>query len=125
MNRLPSTLIRSSQGHPKISPKESNCGVYLSLAIAILKDWRRLFSVCSIEYNCSEGHQGYLSLSRAPLLLSRKSQLNHDTMPPLVLYVESSLICSYLALVKGLRDQKGMLKHSNQSRCISILHDMD
>ena len=32
-------------------------------------------------------------------------------MPPLVLYVESSLICSYLALVIGLRDQKGMLKH--------------
>ena len=33
------------QGHAKFSPKECNCGVYLSLAIATLKDWRRLFSV--------------------------------------------------------------------------------
>ena len=49
------------------------------------------------------------------------SHLN-QTMPTLVLELENSSMCCYLALVERLLDQWGILKHFPQSRCILISH---
>ena len=61
----------------------------------------------------------------ASLLHSWYWVLLNRTMSPLVLDLESSLMCCYLGLVEGLPDQRGMLKHFHQNRWISNSHNMD
>ena len=58
---------------------------------------------------------------RTPSIVFRIINFN-QTMPTLVLDLESSSVCCYLALCERLLDQWGILKHSPQRRCIFISH---
>ena len=58
---------------------------------------------------------------RTPAIVSRNLHFN-QTMPTLVLDLESCSMCCYLTLVETLLDQWGILKHFPQCRCIFISH---
>ena len=58
---------------------------------------------------------------RTPSIVPRISYF-YQTMPTLVLYLESSSMCYNHPLVEWLLSQWGILKHFPQSRCIFISH---